>query len=112
MLSIPIIALTVRENENLSSGDTAVGLGRPKPTKEVGKKDVEGVFVVGTDNKVTFRPVRVGIAGEKHFEVMSGLKQGEKIVAGTYQAIRELKDGTLVRATKAPDTKTKTDTKS
>jgi HlyD family secretion protein len=112
VLSIPIIALTVRENENLSSGDTAVGLGRPKPTKEVGKKDVEGVFVVGTDNKVTFRPVRVGIAGEKHFEVMSGLKQGEKIVAGTYQAIRELKDGTLVRATKAPDTKTKTDTKS
>src|SRR5687767_14334385 len=112
VLSIPIIALTVRENENLSSGDTAVGLGRPKPTKEVGKKDVEGVFVVGADNKMTFRPVRVGIAGEKHFEVMSGLKQGEKIVAGTYQAIRELKDGTLVRATKAPDTKTKTDTKS
>jgi HlyD family secretion protein len=112
VLSIPIIALTVRENENMASGDTAVGLGRPKPTKEVGKKDVEGVFVVGTDNKVTFRPVKVGIAGEKHFEVMSGLKQGEKIVAGTYQAIRELKDGTLVRSAKVADTKTKTETKS
>jgi HlyD family secretion protein len=112
VLSIPIIALTVRENENLASGDTAVGLGRPKPTKEVGKKDVEGVFVVGTDNKVTFRPVKVGIAGEKHFEVMSGLKPGEKIVAGTYQAIRELKDGTLVRSAKVADTKTKTETKS
>jgi HlyD family secretion protein len=112
VLSIPIIALTVRENENLASGDTAVGLGRPKPTKEVGRKDVEGVFVVGTDNKVTFRPVRVGIAGEKHFEVMTGLKAGEKIVAGTYQAIRELKDGTLVRSAKAPDTKTKAESKS
>jgi len=112
VLSIPIIALTVRENENIASGDTAVGLGRPRPTKEVGRKDVEGVFVVGTDNKVTFRPVKVGIAGEKHFEVRSGLKQGEKIVAGTYQAIRELKDGTLVRASKVADTKTKTDTKS
>ena len=55
------------------------------------------MFVVGTDNKVTFRPVKVGIAGEKHFEVLSGLKEGEKIVAGTYQAIRELKDGALVR---------------
>jgi HlyD family secretion protein len=108
VLSIPIIALTVRENENITPGDTAVGLGRPKPTIEVGKKDVEGVFVVGTDNKVTFRPVRVGIAGEKHFEVLSGLKDGEKIVAGTYQAIRDLKDGALVRATKVPDTKTKT----
>lgn len=100
VLSIPIIALTVRENEALTPGDTAVGLGKPKPKKEVGKKDVEGVFVVGKDNKVTFRPVKVGIAGEKNFEVLSGLKDGDKIVAGTYQAIRELKDGTLIRETK------------
>jgi HlyD family secretion protein len=107
-LSIPIIALTVRENEAISSGDTAVGLGQKKAAKDIEKKDVEGVFIVGTDNKVTFRPVKVGIAGEKHFEVLSGLKAGEKIVAGTYQAIRELKDGTLVRATKVPDKDTKT----
>ena len=52
------------------------------------------------DNKVTFRPVKVGIAGEKYFEVLTGLKEGEKIVGGTYQAIRELKDGALVRAQK------------
>ncbi len=112
VLSIPIIALTVRENEELAKGDTAVGLGRPKASKDIEKKDVEGVFVVGTDNKVTFRPVKVGIAGEKHFEVVAGLKPGEKIVAGTYQAIRELKDGALVRAAKAPDSKTKQATKS
>jgi HlyD family secretion protein len=99
-LSIPIIALTVRENEALTKGDTAVGLGKPRPKKEVGKKDVEGVFVVGKDNKVTFRPVKVGIAGEKDFEVLSGLKAGDKIVAGTYQAIRELKDGAVIRETK------------
>jgi HlyD family secretion protein len=109
-LSIPIIALTVRENEALAKEDTAVGLGKPKPKKEVGKKDVEGVFVVGTDNKVTFRPVKVGIAGEKHFEVLGGLKKGDRIVAGTYQAIRELKDGALIREakvdTKKPQAKT------
>jgi HlyD family secretion protein len=98
VLSIPIIALTVREDEEVAKGDTAVGLGKARPEREVGKRDVEGVFVVGTDNKVTFRPVRVGIAGEKHFEVLSGLKAGERIVAGTYQAIRELKDDALVRA--------------
>jgi HlyD family secretion protein len=100
VLSVPIIALTVRENEAILAGDTATGLGKAKPTKDIGKKDVEGVFVVGKDNKVTFRPVKVGIAGEKHFEVLSGLKGGERIVAGTYQAIRELKDGALVRETK------------
>jgi len=106
VLSVPIIALTVRENEAVPAGDTASGLGRAKPSKDIGKKDVEGVFVVGADNKVTFRPVKVGIAGEKHFQVLSGLKEGEKIVAGTYQAIRELKDGALVRAAQVEATKT------
>ena len=101
VLSIPIIALTVRENEALENADTAaIALGRTAAAKEVGRRDVEGVFVVGTDNKVTFRPVKVGIAGERYFEVLTGLNEGERIVGGTYQAIRELKDGVLVREPK------------
>ncbi|MEX2109814.1 MAG: efflux RND transporter periplasmic adaptor subunit [Gemmatimonadaceae bacterium] len=101
-LSIPIIALTVREDEDkVAKEDSgALTLGRKPPAKEVGKRDVEGVFVVGKDNKVSFRPVKVGIAGERYFEVLTGLKEGEDIVGGTYQAIRELKDGALVRAQK------------
>ena len=107
-LSIPIIALTVRENEDITPGDTSMPVGR-QPQKEVGKKDVEGVFVVGADNTVTFRPVKVGIAGDRFFEVISGLKQGDRIVGGTYQAIRELKDGDLVKQAeeKKPTTGTK-----
>jgi HlyD family secretion protein len=105
-LSVPIIALTVRENQALQQGDTAVGLGKAKPAKDITKKDVEGVFVVGSDNKVTFRPVKVGIAGESHFEITDGLKEGDKIVAGTYQAIHDLKDGVLVRDNKADTKKT------
>jgi HlyD family secretion protein len=104
-LSIPIIALTVRENEPVARGDSAVALGRNTPAKEVGKRDVEGVFVVGADNKVTFRPVKVGIAGERYFEVLTGLRENERIVGGTYQAIRELKDGALVREAKKDDKK-------
>src|SRR5207244_9807618 len=112
VLSVPIIALTVRENEAIPTGDTATGLGKAKPAKDIGKKDVEGVCVVGNDNKVTVRPVKVGIAGEKHFEVLSGLKEGEKIVAGTYQAIRELKDGAMVRETKVDPKKPQAQAKS
>ncbi len=96
-LSIPIIALTVREDTTDRTADTVMTLGRPQPKVQVGKRDVEGVFVVGTDNKVTFRPVRVGIAGERYFEVLSGLRENEKIVGGTYQAIRDLKDGRTVK---------------
>ncbi|MHB1096374.1 MAG: efflux RND transporter periplasmic adaptor subunit [Gemmatimonadaceae bacterium] len=103
VLAIPIIALTVRENEELKSGDSVPN--SKAPAKQVGKKDVEGVFVVDATNKVTFRPVKVGIAGEKYFEVLSGVKEGERIVGGTYQAIRELKDGTVVREAKQPEQK-------
>lgn len=106
-LSIPIIALTVRENEPVAQGDTGVTLAGKPPAKQVGKRDVEGVFVVGADNKVTFRPVKVGIAGEQYFEVLSGLQPDERIVAGTYQAIRQLKDGNLVREAPAQTTTAK-----
>lgn len=100
VLAIPIIALTVRENEELKSNDSVPS--SKAPVKQVGKKDVEGVFVLDGTNKVTFRPVKVGIAGEKYFEVLSGVKENERIVGGTYQAIRELKDGTIVREAKQP----------
>src|SRR5207244_7570113 len=55
VLSIPIIALTVREDS--IKPDTSLTLAKRAPTKQVGKRDVEGVFVVGANNKVSFRPV-------------------------------------------------------
>ncbi len=111
-LSVPIIALTVRENEPVGAGDSAQGLGGKKPVKQVGKQDAEGVFIVGKDNKVQFRPVKVGIAGEKYFEVTNGLRDGETIVSGTYQAIRDLKDGALIRVAPATDSSKKAGAKS
>ena len=97
VLSIPIIALTVREDSAIINGDTAQAPGGRKPAKQIGKRDVEGVFVVNSTNTVTFRPVKVGIAGDRYFEVLGGLKVGDRIVAGTYQAIRELRDGATVK---------------
>ena len=106
VLSIPIIALTVRENEKVTNGDSAVTLGRAAPVKTVGKRDVEGVFVVGANDRVRFRPVKVGIAGDKYFEVESGLRENDRIVGGTYQAIRDLKDSALVRQAKTDSNST------
>jgi HlyD family secretion protein len=93
-LSIPIIALTVRDhervpNENNPALDT---VSRRRP----GEREEEGVFLV-QNGVASFRPVKVGIAGDEYFEVLDGLRGGETIVAGTYQAIRDLKDGDKVR---------------
>jgi HlyD family secretion protein len=92
-LSIPIIALTVREHQPIS---TEVA---PQDTART-QRETEGVFVV-RQGVARFVPVRVGIAGEEHFEVLSGLAEGDSIVAGPYQTIRDLKDSTAVKASDA-----------
>jgi len=97
VLSIPIIALTVREDSAFVRTDGPAAVGGGSAPRPVGKRDIEGVFIVGTDNTVSFRPVKVGIAGDRYFEVLSGLERGERIVGGTYQAIRELKEGAAIK---------------
>jgi HlyD family secretion protein len=105
VLSIPIIALTVREHEANENRDSAAVILGKKATKDIAQKDVEGVFVMGKDNRVSFRPVKVGIPGEEYFEVLSGLQEGETVVAGSYQAIRTLHDSTAVKEMKKDDKK-------
>ncbi len=99
VLSVPIIALTVRENEKVPNES------KPESKDSVAtggkKKEAEGVFVVN-NGVASFRPVKVGIAGDEYFEVLEGVKSGETIVSGTYQAIRDLKDSTKVKSS-APD---------
>ncbi|KPK08288.1 MAG: hypothetical protein AMS20_02250 [Gemmatimonas sp. SG8_28] len=88
-LSIPIIALTVRKHEPISTElapqDTAGG-----------SEETEGVFVV-REGTAEFRPVRVGIAGEEYFEVLDGLTEDDSIVSGPYQTIRDLEEGANVK---------------
>jgi HlyD family secretion protein len=101
VLSIPIIALTVRDDERLpNESDPNVDTTRLRRPEH----ETEGVFVVRA-GEATFRPVKVGIAGDEYFEVRDGLRGGETIVAGTYQAIRDLRDG--ARVTPADTTKRK-----
>ena len=101
-LSIPIIALTVRQHEKLpTEGTPAAAPAGAGDSAKAKAKDTEGVFVV-TDGVAQFRPVKVGIAGDEYFEVVEGVKAGETIVAGTYQAIRDLRDSTRVKSS-APD---------
>ena len=96
-LSIPIIALTVRAHEDVPNevkGGTGTSVGSTGSDKK--QKDREGVFVV-TNGIAMFRPVKVGIAGDEHFEVLEGLKKGDSVVAGPYQSVRDMKDSTRVR---------------
>lgn len=98
VLSIPIIALTTRAHQAAGDSAPAMALGDSSAAKP---KEREGVFVI-ENGMAMFRPVKVGIAGDEHFEVLEGLREGETIVAGSYQAIRDLTDSTKVKAAATP----------
>ncbi len=93
-VTVPIIALTLREHTPIHTE-----LEPADSTSATTQRETEGVFVV-SGRTVTFRPVRVGIAGAEYFEVLRGVRPGDTIVAGPYQAIRDLKDGAVVRPQK------------
>jgi len=92
LLSIPIIALTVRENTPIQNGDSAVTYGK-QPTKQLDRKMRKGIGSRPITGHVP--SVRVGVAGGELLRDSTGLRQGERIV-GDVPAIRELKDGTNV----------------
>jgi HlyD family secretion protein len=115
VVSVPIQATTVREmvvddKDNIVR-DPETDKKRPKrpagvqaQTAELkpgqSRKEIEGVFVV-KDGKAVFTPVKTGIAGDKYFEVTSGLKEGDSVIVGPFSSVRELADGAQVKVEQA-----------
>ncbi|MCX7602605.1 MAG: efflux RND transporter periplasmic adaptor subunit [Bryobacteraceae bacterium] len=105
-LSIPIQALTVRqrgdlEPEKKSGNVQAASNADPERQKKL-KEELQGVFVV-RNGVAEFREVKTGITGATDIEVLSGLKEGEEIVTGSYKAIRTLRNQAKVKIdNKAP----------
>jgi HlyD family secretion protein len=113
-VSVPIQATAVREvivdkegnivrdeskGPQRGRGATAVAAQELKPGQE--RKELEGVFVV-RDNKAVFTPVKTGIAGEKYFEVTTGVNVGDQVIIGPFSSVREFKDGQAVKCVAAP----------
>ena len=108
VVAVPIQATTVREMVVDEKGDvvreTADAAKRPRPgavqASELkpgqSRKELEGVFVV-RDAKAMFVPVKTGIAGDKYFEVLSGVKDGDSVVVGPFASVRELADNAPVK---------------
>ena len=99
VMSIPIIALTVRERGNVKALPTDDP--KAKAAADAAEKDKsadeEGVFVL-KDGKAKFVQVKTGITGREHFEVLSGLTAKDTVVAGPYEAVRSLEDGKPLKA--------------
>jgi HlyD family secretion protein len=118
VLVIPIQALTVRDVEVDKDGKyRQPDLSKKKPGSRAPvatqkdkdrKKELEGVFVIDKNNMARFLPIKTGISGESEIEIMDSLKEGDEIVSGSFQTLRTIKDGTVVKT----DNKSQSDKKS
>jgi HlyD family secretion protein len=95
-LTIPIQALTVRQKGDLepqpAPGAAPKTVVKLTPAQEkIRKEEVQGVFVV-ENNKAVFHKVETGITGSTDIEVLSGLKESDQIITGTYQVIRTIRN--------------------
>lgn len=98
VLSIPIIALTVRERGSVKAlpTDDAKAKEAAEAAERDKSQDEEGVFI-SRGGKAQFVQVKTGITGREHFEVLEGLTPNDTVVAGPYEAVRSLEDGKALR---------------
>jgi HlyD family secretion protein len=107
-VAVPIQALTVREllydpsgaivpepESRSDDGESTVDSSSEPPPGHT-RKETEGVFTF-VDGRAVFTPVTVGIAGERYFEVRSGLSAGDRVITGPFSSVRGLADGGDVR---------------
>ena len=110
-VAVPIQSLTVRELLFDQTGELV--LEAPQTLSENGmliesavsaaelppgfvRRETEGVFIVN-DGRAHFTPISIGIAGERYFEVLSGLRNGDAVITGPFESVRQLSDGEQVR---------------
>ena len=105
VLAIPIQSLTTPRKPKNSEKKASFSVNVDADQKEWGdrSKSMSGktgrtvVFVIN-DGVAEQRFVETGIIGERDYEVISGLEEGEKVVTGGFVAIsRELYDGAPVK---------------
>ena len=101
VVTIPIQALTIRQEADLEAaraekGSVQAAAPQKAASKDNGNSEVQGVFVI-RDKHAQFVPVETGITGTTDIEVLSGLKEGDEIVTGSYKVLRTMKPGTSVK---------------
>lgn len=117
-VAVPIQSLTVREMLFDTQGTLVhepppvrqrTRLGQPPPPPAIPaepppghtRRETEGVFLV-RDGRAVFTPLKVGIAGERYFELLTGAAAGDQVITGPFSSVRELADGEAVSISQPP----------
>lgn len=101
VLSVPINAVTTRDKNDSTQTSAAKKKDESdvKATATTPEDELEVVcFIIGKDNKVSKVVVNTGIQDINNIEVTTGLKEGDMVVTGPYEAVsKTLKVGKQVK---------------
>jgi HlyD family secretion protein len=92
-LQVPIACVVERKLAELGLPQAQQSADAPTSRPGFGK-----VAFVLAGNRVEARQVRLGFATEAKVEIISGIKDGEEVVAGPYRLLIRLKHGDELRA--------------
>jgi HlyD family secretion protein len=107
VLTIPIQALTVRQKGDLEKKTDKPAAPLNPAAEKARKEEVQGVFVINGE-KAEFRKLETGITGATDIEVLSGLKEGDEIITGSYKVIRTLRSDAKIKIDNKTPVKTET----
>lgn len=102
VLSVPIQAVSTREKE----GKSATRVVREQNSDEASEEKVienlrEVVFIAMKGDTVAMAEVKTGIQDDNYIEILSGLKEKDRVVDGPYSAVsRKLKSGAKIQVVK------------
>lgn len=96
VLTVPIQSVTTRDTSKKSSTTVAKDSKATESTSSKEEKVQEVVYIV-KDGKAMMRAVKTGIQDSRFIEITEGLKAGEMVISGPYNAVSKmLKDDTKV----------------
>ena len=105
VLNVPIASVVLRteKEDTLKTKKGEKSSSKPDSLKATDekkkKKEKEGIFIVEKD-QAKFKPVKTGISDQQNIEIISGIKENDQIITGSYKILRTLKDGDKVKIVK------------
>jgi len=85
ILAVPIEAVTTRTD---TSRDARSYQGKRQNTEsETGRSESFEVVFVFNEGKADLRVVKTGIQDDRNIQIISGLKEGEKVISGPYSLV-------------------------
>lgn len=102
VLAIPLQAVTIRENEDpkqeLAANKEDQEEKESEKKKPFAVKERPSVVFVRDKEKAKMVKVKTGISDNGFIEIISGLKEGQEIISGSFNAVsKELQDGMEIK---------------